>query len=201
MESLGLSGVYTKLRFAIDELQKIVDQQPSSLDMTRSFVSHFPSGNVVAESSFVGASSLPSSSAHGIVGLANDLIQMKDRLTGHGTNLEVIPIVGMGGIGKTTLAQQLYQDSLVSYHFNILTWASVSQEYNLRAILFSLLDCKTADEILGKEDDQLAELMYKKLFGRRYLVVLDDVWSPSVWDTICRFFPENNRWKLYHLNH
>ncbi|KAL0421988.1 UNVERIFIED_CONTAM: putative late blight resistance proteinR1B-13 [Sesamum latifolium] len=66
-------------------------------------------------------------------------MQLKHRLMGGGSELEVIPIAGMGGIGKTTLSRNLYKDRLVSFHFDVRAWATISKDYDVRKILFGLL--------------------------------------------------------------
>lgn len=78
------------------------------------------------------SSSLPPSSTMDlnpnniVVGINKDLILLKGRLIGHQQNLEIIPIVGMDSIGKTTLAQKLYDDNLILSHFDIRAWATIS---------------------------------------------------------------------------
>ncbi|KAL0335555.1 UNVERIFIED_CONTAM: putative late blight resistance proteinR1B-12 [Sesamum radiatum] len=134
-----------------------------------------------------------------IVGVGEDLIRLQGRLIGQQPKaLEVIPIVGMGGIGKTTMARNLYDDPSVISHFDTRAWATISQDYNkqkLRHVLLSLLGCvigKPDDALLRKTDDELALCLHQALMGRRYLIVLDDVWDVMPWDDTRRFFPDEN---------
>lgn len=53
--------------------------------------------------------------------------------------LEVVPIIGMGGIGKTTLARHAYDDQLITEHFEIRAWVTVSQDYSVGEIVSNLL--------------------------------------------------------------
>lgn len=95
----------------------------------------------------------------------------------------------MGGIGKTTLAKTIYNNLLIKQHFDIHAWATISQQYKAEDILSQLISSH------GKSSDvksvQLGLQLHKTLSGRRYLIILDDVWSVQVWDRVKLFFPDN----------
>ncbi|XP_057803151.1 putative late blight resistance protein homolog R1B-23 [Salvia miltiorrhiza] len=131
-----------------------------------------------------------------MVGHDDVLLQVLDKLTGGRLDRRAIPIVGMGGIGKTTLAQNIYAHPLIKEHFDICAWATISQQYSIKDIVWKLLsqiknECM---EQLTSEmcEDEVGLALYKCLSGRRYLIVMDDVWSIEAWDKIQYFFPQNN---------
>ncbi|KAM3218018.1 hypothetical protein P3L10_022547 [Capsicum annuum] len=101
----------------------------------------------------------------------------------------------MGGIGKTTLARRVYDDSLVTYHFYVQAWINVSQEFDMRDIFLGILLSVSivSDEVeRNSTNEQLAERVYRSLKGRKYLVILDDMWSIEAWKHVRISFPDDH---------
>ncbi|KAF5469799.1 hypothetical protein F2P56_010359 [Juglans regia] len=95
-----------------------------------------------------------------------------------GNEMFVIAIVGMGGIGKTTLAQMAYNDSRVQQHFNLKIWFCVSEEFDVPKVEKSIIDQAETSSARSTEDpEQLQVTLKKSLMGKKFLLVLDDVWS------------------------
>ncbi|KZV56497.1 hypothetical protein F511_22305, partial [Dorcoceras hygrometricum] len=113
------------------------------------------------------------------------------------SNLQILSVVGMGGIGKTTLARHIFSNPLIVNHFDLQAWVTISQQYSVHEILLGLIkDTKVVEgegeQLTGLNEDELGLRLHKILFGRRYLIVMDDMWSIEVWNVIKRFFPDNN---------
>ncbi|KAL0415068.1 UNVERIFIED_CONTAM: putative disease resistance RPP13-like protein 3 [Sesamum latifolium] len=107
----------------------------------------------------VPAGSLSSSPLTGSVDdVLNDIM---DKLTGQQSGCRIVPIVGMGGIGKTALARNVYENPLIVQYFDTCAWVTVSQEYNTREILLELVcpDSKECKQMLSVE--QLGEMLYR----------------------------------------
>ncbi|XP_055806625.1 putative late blight resistance protein homolog R1B-16 [Solanum dulcamara] len=130
-----------------------------------------------------------------MVGHENEFEMMQDQLARGTRELQVVSIVGIGGIGKTTLANKIYNDPFIMSRFDIRAKAIVSQGYCARVVLIGLLSCiigKT-DEFHEQHDDgELADRLQKLLKGRRYLVVIDDIWTKGAWDDIKLCLSESN---------
>lgn len=79
-------------------------------------------------------------------------MQIKEELMGQQSALAVVSIIGMGGIGKTTLATNIYNDPSVICQFDFRAWVVVSQSYFIRNILLGILDSMKmlSDEIQGR---------------------------------------------------
>ncbi|XP_008241001.1 PREDICTED: putative disease resistance protein RGA4 [Prunus mume] len=112
--------------------------------------------------------------------IVNLLMQQGDNdQSGNSNNkVSVIPIVGIGGLGKTTLAKWVYDDKRVVGHFELRMWASVPVDFELtrctRLILGSALDTEISDKLTL---DQLQGRLREALKDKKFLLVLDDVWK------------------------
>ncbi|XP_065621808.1 putative disease resistance protein RGA4 [Quercus suber] len=92
-------------------------------------------------------------------------------------NVSVIAIVGIGGLGKTTLAQYVYNDEKVQKYFELKMWACVSDVFDLKIIIEKII-ASTSGNL-----DQLQSQLREKIDKKKYLLVLDDIWNedPEEW--------------------
>ncbi|CAH1412419.1 unnamed protein product [Lactuca virosa] len=94
-------------------------------------------------------------------------------------NFSIVPIVGMGGVGKTTLARMLYDEKEVNDHFEIKAWVCVSDEFSIPNISRVIYQSVTGENKEFADLNLLQEALKEKLQNKLFLIVLDDVWSES----------------------
>ncbi|KAL3322771.1 hypothetical protein AABB24_040054 [Solanum stoloniferum] len=196
-----------EMEFIKKEVMKIKGDKISTLKFHKQFL---PAGHI--------STSSPNMQQKP-VGFQKDLEKIIDRLRGGPSELDIITIVGMAGIGKTTLAKRAYNDPSVVNWFDVRAWITVSQEYRERDILFDLFysvvpptnvinqesDNQAADQLHGglmihsskeiyeRRNQETADQVKKSLKYKRFLIVVDDMWSTDAWDNVSRLFPDDNQ--------
>ncbi|XP_057810285.1 putative late blight resistance protein homolog R1A-10 [Salvia miltiorrhiza] len=185
-ENMSSLGLYEALEKVIKDMASI-EEEAKQIQARVGAQHQLDTKSTPSDSSR--SSSIPQQSI--MVGADDVKLQLMDKLTSDGLHLQIIPIVGMGGSGKTTLARTVYEERLIKEHFDICGWATISQEYVIREIFAAVLrhlNVRVDDDL---SEHELGEKLYKHLYGRKYLIIMDDMWSIHPWDRVRKNFPDN----------
>lgn len=100
----------------------------------------------------------------------------------------VIAMVGLGGVGKTTLAQLVYNDPSVTKHFKARAWIHVSEDSDVFKVTQRIFESVTPRSCNHTDLDVLQVKLKKILMKKRFLLVLDDIWNEDFdfWDLLSR---------------
>ncbi|KAL0907621.1 hypothetical protein M5K25_022040 [Dendrobium thyrsiflorum] len=100
----------------------------------------------------------------------------------------VIPIVGMGGVGKTTLAQLIYNDPVVCQNFFPKVWVCVSEEFDVLRVTKEIVTSIMGSSIHNDNNNlnDLQCILKKALSDKKFLLILDDVWNErlDMWEVL-----------------
>ncbi|CAN4124543.1 unnamed protein product [Withania somnifera] len=129
-----------------------------------------------------------------MVGFDEVVNKLRRQLIEGSSGLDVISIVGMPGLGKTSLASKLYNDHNVVSHFDVRAQCCVSQVYTRKDLLLTILRVVKKDTVISDKlpENELADKLRKLLLVQRYLILIDDVWEIIAWDDLNPCFCDAN---------
>ncbi|CAL4991346.1 unnamed protein product [Urochloa decumbens] len=99
-------------------------------------------------------------------------------------NLKVVSIVGMGGMGKTTLAQKIFKEESIQKHFKTKIWLSINQHFDEIELLRSAIKHAGGDHAKERDISLLVQNLTKVLSKKKFLLVMDDMWREKAWSDV-----------------
>nr|CAD1843825.1 unnamed protein product [Ananas comosus var. bracteatus] len=115
----------------------------------------------------------------------DELVEMI--VTNRRRNFQVAAVAGTGGIGKTTLAQKVYNNPRIGDHFQVKIWMCVTQKYSDVRLLQDIIRKAGGSHGSAERVSDLLPVLSRTLGGRRIFLVLDDVWRSGVWTDLLRW--------------
>ncbi|KAJ1689220.1 hypothetical protein LUZ63_013375 [Rhynchospora breviuscula] len=127
-----------------------------------------------------------------VVGFKDDIKNICEQLRDESVSRRsVISIVGPGGRGKTTVASKIYNSFGEESPFDCCLWATISVEFKIIDVLKKIIKkLQKDDKEVGDEEDFIREV-HASLSKKKYLIILDDVWSSNDWSRLEVALPED----------
>ncbi|CAN6556114.1 unnamed protein product [Malus baccata var. baccata] len=105
------------------------------------------------------------------------IVELLSKQEHRAVNFDVLAIVGMAGVGKTTLAGQVLKDMVATQMFQPAVWVCVSDDFNLESVTKQILQSITSRQYTTEDYEKVQNDLHKELAGKKFLIVLDDVWK------------------------
>ncbi|XP_060967351.1 putative disease resistance protein RGA4 [Cannabis sativa] len=166
------TAFFNSISSKMDNAMQIVRQlQNSSVPEAEAEAEEEQRGNVGGEIIVVGRD-------HHLAQITEKLLK-KDDDDVEDKNLMVIPIVGIGGVGKTIIAMLICDDQRVKSHFDLTIWVSLGVAFDVKAIMKQIISFITHNYPTISDFKELQALVFSEIRRKRFLLVLDDV-PPNV---------------------
>ncbi|WMV51550.1 hypothetical protein MTR67_044935 [Solanum verrucosum] len=120
-----------------------------------------------------------------VVGRDNDVAEIKRKMLNMRDDIVLctIPIVGMGGLGKTAVAKRIFNDEQIEKHFEKRVSLCLPEMSETKSLLQLILESLTKRKVEVQSRDIIVKMLQDELAGRKYLLVLDDLWrvNSTLW--------------------
>ncbi|KAL5563608.1 hypothetical protein UlMin_033355 [Ulmus minor] len=121
-----------------------------------------------------------------VYGREEDKERIVNFLVNDAKDISIYPIIGLGGMGKTTLAQLVFNDHKICGEFELKMWVCVSEDFDVKRLVQAIIESATGRACDALDMDPLQKRLQDLLKGKKFLLVLDDVWNEDQeqWDML-----------------
>uniref|UniRef100_A0A0D3G0M7 AAA+ ATPase domain-containing protein n=1 Tax=Oryza barthii TaxID=65489 RepID=A0A0D3G0M7_9ORYZ len=168
-------GLSTRMKDIVDQLQHVCAKVTTILNLEL----HHSIRSIDSSTASSRSITTPTNTEPKLYGrddITKSIVDDITQGTYYGKDLTVLPIVGPGGIGKTTLIQEIYNNQEVKIHFQIKVWICVSQNFNVDKLIEEIKEYVPSMEDETK-NGRAEELIEQRLKSKRLLLILDDIWK------------------------
>ncbi|XP_057781683.1 disease resistance protein RGA2-like [Salvia miltiorrhiza] len=123
--------------------------------------------------------------------VVSEIVEMlTNSITTDERRVSILPIVGMGGLGKTTLTRKVFNHEMVKTRFESHIWVHVSPNFEPITLLKKILNNLTSDQVENASRQVVLTKLQEALKDKTYLLVLDDAWNEDLfkWEDFMNSF-------------